>query len=80
VLIDLDLAGKGEGEIARQINIASPTIKPQLIGTDDHGGDAAQIRARAAGLAGAVGTYDRSALLGALSRACADLTIDGVAA
>ena len=80
VLIDLDLAGKGDGEIARQIAIAAPTIKPQLIGTDDHGGEAAQIRARAAGLAGAVGIYDRSALLGALSRACADLTIDGVAA
>jgi two-component system, chemotaxis family, sensor kinase CheA len=80
LLIDLDIACKGDGEFARQINLASSRIKPLLIAMDEHGGQAAQIKARAAGLAGAVGKFDRAALRAALSRACANATIDGVAA
>ena len=78
-LIDLDLAGKGDGEFARQVNFASPLVKPTLIGMDDRGDASAQRRARAAGLAGAIGRYDRAALSAALSQAAA-MTIEGVAA
>jgi len=80
LLVDLELACKADGEFARQINIASPKVKPLLIGMDDRGDEAARTRARAAGLADAVGRFDRTALRNALLRASAEITIDGVAA
>lgn len=80
LLIDLDLACKSDGELARQINIAAPKVKPALIGLDDHGGEGAQARARSAGLAGVVGKFDRPSLNFVLSNARANVTIEGVAA
>jgi two-component system, chemotaxis family, sensor kinase CheA len=80
LLIDLELASRGEGELARQINLASPRQKLALIGVTDHADAATLARARAAGLLGIVGRFDRAAVASALASVGAGRAPEGVAA
>jgi two-component system chemotaxis sensor kinase CheA len=69
VLLDVDMADAHDGEIARRLRDAAGGSPPAFIGLSSHGGPTMLARAGRAGLASAVGKFDRGRLLGALRSA-----------